>query len=84
MELKKARTRIKRIFRIDAVFIVDFVEHSVSKTMLIHEEITQEIIRCFFHVYNYFGYGFSEKVYENALCIELAKAGLVVKAQRED
>jgi GxxExxY protein len=51
--------------------------------MLIHEEITQEIIRCFFHVYNYFGYGFSEKVYENALCIELAKAGLVVKAQEK-
>ena len=51
--------------------------------MLIHEEITQQIIPCFFPVYNYFGYGFSEKVYENALCIELAKAGLVVKAQEK-
>lgn len=51
--------------------------------MLLHEEITQEIIRCFFHVYNYFGYGFSEKVYENALCIELTKAGLDVKPQEK-
>lgn len=39
--------------------------------MLIHEELTGKIIRCFYKVYNELGYGFLEKVYENALTIEL-------------
>ncbi len=51
--------------------------------MLIHEEITQEIIGCFYKVYNCLGYGFLEKVYENAMCIELAQTGLQVKAQEK-
>jgi GxxExxY protein len=51
--------------------------------MLIHEEITQEIIGCFYKVYNYLGYGFMEKVYENAMCIELTQSGLQVKAQEK-
>lgn len=41
-----------------------------------HEEITSKIIKAFFHVYNHLGYGFLEKVYENALMIELQKMGL--------
>ncbi len=39
--------------------------------MLIHEELTSNIIKCFYKVYNELGYGFLEKVYENALIIEL-------------
>ncbi|MFT3907996.1 MAG: GxxExxY protein [Ferruginibacter sp.] len=33
------------------------------------------IIKCFYTVYNRLGYGFLERVYENALAIELKKAG---------
>ena len=44
--------------------------------MLIHEELTRKIIRCFYTVYNKLGYGFLEKVYENALMIELQSIGL--------
>lgn len=44
--------------------------------MLIHEELTGKIIRCFYKVYNELGYGFLEKVYENALTIELIKNGI--------
>jgi GxxExxY protein len=51
--------------------------------MLIHEEITQAIIGCFYKVYNCLGYGFMEKVYENALNIELIQNGLQVKAQEK-
>jgi len=51
--------------------------------MLIHEEITQEIIGYFYKVYNHLGYGFMEKVYENAMCIELGQSGLQVKAQEK-
>jgi GxxExxY protein len=46
-----------------------------------HQELTDRIICCFYTVYNQLGYGFLEKVYENAMLIELMKAGLKVRAQ---
>lgn len=46
-------------------------------------DITGKIIGAFFKVYNTLGYGFNEKVYENALAIELRKAGLKVVKQQE-
>jgi GxxExxY protein len=46
-----------------------------------HEEITRKIIGAFYTVYNTLGYGFLEKVYENALVIELQKSGLQVAVQ---
>jgi GxxExxY protein len=49
--------------------------------MLKHEEITEKIIKGYFEVYNTLGYGFLEKVYENALVRELSDAGLSVKRQ---
>ena len=50
--------------------------------MLLHEEITDRIIGAFYKVYNELGYGFLEKVYENALRIELVRMGLRVDTQR--
>lgn len=47
-----------------------------------HELLTQQIIRAFYNVYNTLGFGFLEKVYENALLIELKKMRLRVEAQR--
>ncbi len=44
--------------------------------MLLHEEITDKIIKSFYTVYNKLGYGFLEKVYENALIVELRASGL--------
>jgi GxxExxY protein len=49
--------------------------------MLLHEELTQKIIKAFYKVYNTLGYGFLEKVYENAIMIELQKMGS--RAQRQ-
>jgi GxxExxY protein len=46
-----------------------------------YSEITDKIIKSFYTVYNRLGYGFLEKVYENALMIELLKLGLDVKRQ---
>ena len=46
-----------------------------------HSEITDKIIAAFCKVYNTLGYGFLEKVYENAMVIELRKQGLEVVAQ---
>jgi len=41
-----------------------------------HSKITGLILKAFFNVYNILGYGFLEKVYENAMLIELRKLGL--------
>ena len=46
-----------------------------------HEEITEKIIQAFYKVYNTLGYGFLEKVYLNAMFIELTSMGL--KAEKE-
>ena len=43
-----------------------------------HKDITELIIQAFYTVYNTLGYGFLEKVYQNALVIELRKLGLEV------
>jgi GxxExxY protein len=45
------------------------------------DELTQKIIGCAYTVHNKLGPGFLEKVYENALRIELEKAGLRIKQQ---
>lgn len=47
-----------------------------------HSDITQEIISCFYDVYNTLGYGFLEKVYENALFLSLQKLGMSVEKQK--
>ena len=51
--------------------------------MLLHEEITEKIIQAFYKVNNTLGHGFIEKVYENALAIELHKMGFNVSQQRK-
>lgn len=46
-----------------------------------YSELTDAIICCFYNVYNSLGYGFLEKVYENALLLELRKAGIPSESQ---
>jgi GxxExxY protein len=48
---------------------------------MLHGELTDGIIKAFYKVYNTLGYGFLEKNYENALCIEFRKAGFKVLQQ---
>ena len=43
-----------------------------------HTDITELIIKAFYKVYNILGYGFLEKVYRNAMAIELRRLGLEV------
>ncbi|MBK7181886.1 MAG: GxxExxY protein [Bacteroidetes bacterium] len=42
----------------------------------LHSALTGTIIKAYYNVYNSLGYGFLEKVYENALMIELKKFDL--------
>ena len=46
-----------------------------------HKALTELIIKAFYTVYNTLGYGFLEKVYENALAIEQRNLGLKVEQQ---
>jgi GxxExxY protein len=45
------------------------------------KELTDAVLCCFYTVYNTLGSGFLEKVYQNALLIELEKRGITARAQ---
>jgi GxxExxY protein len=47
-----------------------------------HEGITEKIIQAFYKVYNTLGYGFLERVYLNALYIELIAMGFTVDKEK--
>ena len=47
-----------------------------------YSEITDKILKAFFQVHTELGYGFAEKVYENALVILLQELGLRVEQQK--
>ncbi|MBW3623973.1 MAG: GxxExxY protein [Armatimonadetes bacterium] len=46
-----------------------------------YSDLTEAIIQAFYSVYNALGHGFLEKVYENAMAIELRERGLKVHQQ---
>lgn len=48
----------------------------------LHKELTSKIIEAFYRVYNTLGFGFLEKVYENALKYELELMQLKVDKQK--
>jgi GxxExxY protein len=46
-----------------------------------HRRLTDKILRTFYDVYNELGHGFLESVYEEAIAIAFAEAGLVAARQ---
>ena len=52
-------------------------------TDLLHKEISKPILEVFYDVYNQLGYGFLEKVYQNAMYFELKSQGYKVEAQKQ-
>jgi GxxExxY protein len=46
-----------------------------------YKALTEKIIRIFYKVYNTLGYGFLEKVYENAMMIELKREDIPAFSQ---
>ena len=48
---------------------------------MLNQDLTKKIIGCAFTVYNTLGAGFLEKVYEQALILELKAYGLSVRSQ---
>jgi len=47
----------------------------------VNKELTEKIIGCAYKVHRILGSGFLEKVYENAMVIELSREGLSVQQQ---
>jgi GxxExxY protein len=43
-----------------------------------HKELSEKIIKAFYTIYNTLGYGFLEKVYRNAMTIQIQQMGLKV------
>ena len=52
-------------------------------TEILHKELSESIIKVFYEVYNELGYGFLEKVYQNAMYFELKSQGFKVEAQKK-
>ena len=50
---------------------------------MLHEELTQKIIKAFYEVHNTLGFGFLEQVYQNALYKELCRQGMKVECQKQ-
>ncbi len=50
---------------------------------LLHRNLSDTILKIYFEVYNELGYGFLEKVYQNAMYFELKSQGYKVEAQKQ-
>lgn len=50
---------------------------------LLHQNLSDTILKIYFEVYNELGYGFLEKVYQNAMYFELKSQGYKVEAQKQ-
>ena len=51
--------------------------------MLIYEDLSKKVINAYYNVQRILGKGLAEKVYENALCIELEEMGIPYVRQKE-
>lgn len=49
----------------------------------LHQSLTEQVIKAFYKVYNTLGFGFLERVYQNALFIELKKQGFFCEPQQQ-
>ena len=50
---------------------------------LLHKDLTKDVLKLFYEVYNELGYGFLERVYQNALYYELKSNNFHVEVQKK-
>jgi GxxExxY protein len=60
---------------------MDLLKENTNDNLL-HKDLTDIIIACFYQVYNDLGYGFLERVYQNALYYALIDEGLECEAEK--
>ncbi len=62
---------------------MDLLEiYNNSEDKLLYKDLTDKIISCFYRVYNDLGYGFLERVYQNALYYALMDEGLQCETEK--
>lgn len=49
----------------------------------LHKSLSDSILKVYYEVYNELGYGFLEKVYQNAMYFELKSQGFKVEAKKQ-
>ena len=49
---------------------------------LLHKEITDKVLKTFYQVYNELGFGFLERVYQNAMYFELKSQGFDCQTEK--
>jgi len=54
----------------------------MNDSKLKYKDLTEKIIGCAYRIYNHFGFGFFESVYEKALIIELNANNIKVESQK--
>lgn len=52
-------------------------------TNFLHKRLSDAILKIYYEVYNNLGYGFLEKVYQNAMYLELKNQGYNVEPQKQ-
>jgi len=57
--------------------------HKFSMTNFLHKKLSDSILKIYYEVYNNLGYGFLEKVYQNAMYLELKNQGYNVEPQKQ-
>lgn len=68
---------------VSSVSILYVCISNIPHVQYYHKELTADIIKSFYQVYNELGYGFLEKVYQNALYLELKHKGFTVEANKK-
>ncbi len=64
------------------ILMIVKINYDQKNNQLSSFEITEQILKAYFKVYNRLGYGFLEKVYENAMMIELKRLDLLCEKQK--
>ena len=54
----------------------------MNQEKYLHQDLAEEIIKSFYNVYNELNYGFLEKVYLNAMLIELKDNNLIAQSEK--
>ncbi|MDR1679229.1 MAG: GxxExxY protein [Prevotellaceae bacterium] len=60
--------------------LLEYYKHKDDN--LVPKELVDTVLNCFYQVYNDLGYGFLERVYQNALYFALIDAGLKCEAEK--
>lgn len=75
--------RIKLLSKKQKKLLNTIMTDKTSSESILHQAITEQIIKAYYAVYNELGYGFLERVHQNAMFEELRDLGFAVECQKK-